>query len=45
MDSIFEVLMTPSPMRDGAFVHCMHHFGRLKPHSGIVADTTENLAQ
>ena len=26
-------------------VHCMHHFGHLKPHSGTVAATTENLAQ
>ena len=47
-------LMRPSPLfnrlereqtLDLQIVHCMHHFGRLKPHSGIVADTTENLAQ
>ena len=44
-------LMRPSPLfnrlereqtLDLQIVHCMHHFGRLKPHSGIVADTTEN---
>ena len=47
-------LMRPSPLfnrpereqtLDLQIVHCMHHFGHLKPHAGIVADTTENLAQ
>jgi hypothetical protein len=47
-------LMRPSPLfnrlereqtLDLQIVHCMHHFGHLKPHSGIVAGTTENLAQ
>jgi hypothetical protein len=26
-------------------VHCMHHLGHLKPHSGIIGDVTENLAK
>jgi Protein of unknown function (DUF1569) len=46
--------MRPSPLfnrlereqtLDLQIVHCMHHFGHLKPRGGIVADTTENLAQ
>ena len=44
-------LMRPSPLfnrleraqtLDLQIVHCMHHFGHLKPHLGLVADTTEN---